>query len=196
MKRILFFLLTIALAGNAIADQFDISFPELTGDYETGWLDPVTAPTGRTITFMFPSNVQSLEELRLVLSGTWTEGELVCSSPYGGPPDSTSFTPGLSAYLFVSESRSQFFHATIVPPNGEFSEWSAVFEACCQPNPPSLNLLLGTEVTIELFSDMVLILTCNVTTDSEGTLTDVRLQDLGAVPVEQSTWGSLKSLYR
>ncbi len=196
MKRILFFLLTIVLVGNASADVLEISLPGLIGNYETGWQEPVTAPTSRTITFMFPANIENLEELRFVLSGTWVEGEIVCSNSFGDPPDSTSFTPYLSAHISASGSYSEFFYTTIIPPNGEFSEWSAVFEACCQPNLPSLNTLLGLEVTMEVICDMGLILPCSVTTDSEGTLTDVRLQALGTVPAEKSTWGSVKSMYR
>ena len=185
----------VALAGNASADIIDISFPELTGDYETGWLPPDIVPVSRSTTFMFPPDVESFEGLRLVLSGAWTEGVVVCSNAIG-PPDTTSFTPGLSMILKAPQAFDGFFYSTVEPPNGSFSQWSATFEFCCPPGSQVPVLLLGEVVSAELFCDHMLILPCSVIVDSYGEVTEVRLEAHGAVPLEGSSWGGLKSLFR
>jgi len=194
LASIFFILMTASIAQ---ADEVIISLPALTGDYETGWVPPETAPVIRQTTFSIPSDVLSIDEMRFVLSGTWSEGLIICD--YGGPedPDSTAFTPGLSLWLDAATiPPGDFIHATITPPNGPFTEWSAVFESCCPPGTVDLNLLLGTEIEAELFCDLVLILPCWVEIDSYGTLSDVRIEITGVVPTENYTWGSMKALFR
>jgi hypothetical protein len=143
MIRILILIAVVALAGNTSAGIVEICFPELTGDYGTGWLPPHTSTHSRTTTFTFPPDVQSMDELRLVLSGAWVEGIIRCT-PLIGPPDTTSFTPNLSMYL-------------------------------------KAHILTGF---------------CDALADSYGILTVVRLEALGAVPAEGSSWGGVKSLFR
>jgi hypothetical protein len=83
-----------AFVGPTFAGIVDISFPELTGDYA---MPPDSAPMSRTTTFQFPQDVQSVDGLRLVLSGTWAEGTMICDQLIG-PPDTTSYVPGLSMH--------------------------------------------------------------------------------------------------
>ena len=65
MMRIAILILAVALAGTAAADQIILSFPELTGDYETGWQPPDTAPVIRETTFTIPPDVLSIEQIYL-----------------------------------------------------------------------------------------------------------------------------------
>ncbi len=200
MMRCAILILAVAVAGTvssetASADQVILSFPELTGDYETGWQPPDTAPVIRETTFTIPPDVLSIEQMRLVLSGNWAEGLIICDDGFGGA-DSTYFTPGLSMFLTAPTIPGDFFHATILPPNGVFDQWSATFESCCPPGSVDPNLLLGAEIHAELFCDLILIGICWVEIDSYGTLTDVRVEITGTVPTESHTWGAVKSLYR
>jgi len=192
--RILIFIAVVVLAGNASADIIDISFPELTGDYETGWLPPDIVPVSRSTTFMFPPDVQSFDGLRLVISGSWVEGEVVCSNSIG-PPDTAGFTPGLTMILKAPQAFDGFFYTTVEPPSGSFTQWSATFDFCCPPGTEPPNLLLGVVISAELFCDHMLILPCHVDVDSYGDVTEVRLEAFGAVPIEGSSWGGLKSLF-
>ncbi len=196
MIRILILITLTVLVGNASAEIIDISFPELTGDFETGWLPPDAAPVSRSTTFMFPPDLQSMNGLRLVLTGAWVKGVVVCINPIDGLPDTTGFTPELTMFLKAPEVFDGFFHATVQPPNGSFAQWSATFAYCCPTGSGSPNLLLGAVISAELFCGQMLLLPCHVDVDSYGTLADVRLEAFGAVPVDEFSWGSVKSLYR
>lgn len=195
MIRYLVLIPFVTLLGVAHAEVVEISFPELTGDYESGWVPPETAPSLRSTVFSFPPDIQSMDGLRLVLSGAWVEGVIICSQAWG-PPDTTSFTPGLSMYLTSPGNIDGFFHASVQPPHGDFSQLSAEFEFCCPGGPGDLSLLLGTVVFVEFFCDLVLPGICGVDVDSYGTVEEVRLEALGAVPAQGSTWGGVKALYR
>jgi hypothetical protein len=193
--RILVLTALVALAGTAAAETVDISFPELTGDFETGWVPPETAPTFRSTTFIFPPDVQSMEGMRLIISGAFEEGIVICSNSMG-PPDTTSFTAGLTLMLTAPGVFEGFFYATIVSPHEPFSNIHTVLQYCCPSGPGNPNLLLGEIINVALYYEHPLILPCNIDVDSFGTLTEVRLQALGAVPTDEHTWGNVKALYR
>lgn len=195
MVRILVLTALVLLVGNVSAETVDISFPELTGDYETGWVEPEIAPTVRSTTFIFPPDVQSMEGMRLVISGAFNEGIVICSSAIP-PPDTTSFTAGLTMMLTAPDAMEGFFYATIMPPPDSFTSLSTFFQYCCPSGAGNPNLLLGEILTLELFCEHPLILPCNIEVDSFGTLTDVRLQALGAVPTDDHSWGEVKALFR
>lgn len=195
MARILILTVVGILAGSAYADTVDISFPELTGDYETGWVSPDTAPAVRATTFIFPPDIQSMEGMRLVLSGEFFEGVVICVNPMG-VPDTSSFMPDLSLIARVPGVVEGFFYATVQPPAGSFPSVSTILQYCCPSGPGNPNLLLGEIVTLELSCEVGLILPCNVDVDSFGTLFDVHLQALGAVPSDDFTWGRVKALFR
>jgi len=89
-----------------------------------------------------------------------------------------------------------FFHATVQPPNGEFNQWSATFEDCCLSGDRNPNQLLGQEVSVEFFCDLVLIGICNLAQGSYGHLSEIKIETTGAVPNETQSWGDVKSLFR
>ena len=193
MSRLLLVLIFLFLSGATLADDYSILLPDLTGDYE---IEPVHAPISRATTLTIDPDVVSMEGLRLVLSGTWTDGLVACSNPYGGPPDTTSFSPGLSVYLSARGEIDGFFHATVDPPTGQFEFLSAPFTFCCPGGPGDPNLLLGKTLQVEFFCDAVLILPCGVIENAFGTIDEVRIDLMGPVPTEATTWGGVKSLFR
>jgi len=195
VARILVFMVFTVLAAITSADTIDISFPELTGDFETGWLPPDTAPSTRSTTFIFPPDIQSMDGMRLVVSGDFYEGVIICVN-YIGEPDTSSFTPDLTLIASVPGVIEGFFYATILPPVGSFSSMSTFLQYCCPSGPGNPDLLLGEIVTLELSCEVGLILPCSVDFDSFGTLTEVRLQAVGAVPEDGYSWGGVKALFR
>ena len=195
MIRRLVLIAIIALAGATQAEIVEISFPDLAGDYQTGWLPPMNSPASRTTSFIFPPDIQSLEGLRLVISGSWVEGTVICSSNYG-PPDTSSYAPGLFMSLRAPAAFDKFFSATVVPPDGPFDQWTAVFDYIYPPNGADPNLMLGEIVSVELECHSGFILPCNPQTDTYGVLTEVKIEALGAVPAEDSSFGNVKALFR
>ncbi len=186
-------LLLVFFSTPAAADMCVMNLPALTGNYEAvefvepnfGW------PSLRTIDFDMSPEIIAIDQLKLIVSGTWTEGILVCE----GPPE--PFLPGLSLYL-TSEAlpHLDFFHATVPSVNGTFSGLQATFQSCCPGGTVDPNLLVGAQIHAEFFTDWVLPLICNITQDSYGTITEVRLEITGVVPTEDTTWGAVKQLYR
>jgi hypothetical protein len=192
-------LLLVLVSTPAAAGMCVIDLPALTGDYEAaefaepnfGW------PFSRTTDFAMPPEVTAIDQMKLVVSGTWTEGIRACEDPFGGPPHQGPFLPGLSLYL-TSEAlpEGDFFHATVPSVNGTFSGLQATFQSCCPGGTVDPNLLVGSQVHAEFFTDWVMPLICNIIQDSYGTITEVRLEVTGVVPVEDTTWGAVKQLYR
>jgi hypothetical protein len=130
-----------------------------------------------------------------VLSGDFFEGVVICVN-YLGLPDTSSFIPDMTLIARVPGVIEGFFYASIQPPTGSFSSMSTFLQYCCPSGPGNPNLLLGEIVTLELACEVGLILPCNVDVDAIGTLTDVRLQALGAVPAYDYSWGGVKALFR
>jgi hypothetical protein len=193
MSRLILLLTCLCLSVSAYADDYSILIPELTGDYE---IEPVTSPISRSTNLTLDPDIVSVEGFRLVLSGTWTDGLVSCSNPYGGPRDTTSFSPGLSVFIQAPGEVDGFFHATIDPPTGEFEFLSAPFTYCCPGGTGDPNLLLGKTLQVEFFCDAVLILPCGIIENAFGVIDEVRLDLLGPVSTEATTWGEVKSLYR
>ena len=186
----------LVLATGALADTVVIDLPDLTGDYQTGWYPPTTSPVTRSTSFVFPPDIQSLQDLRVVMSGTWVQGLVSCSNPYGGPPDTTSYSPGLAVHLRAPAAFDKFFHATVGPPDGPFDQLTAVFDYIYPPNGADPNEMLGEIVSVELECQSMFILPCNPLNDSYGVLTEVRIEALGAVPTTKSSFGNVKALFR
>jgi hypothetical protein len=192
--RNLLLIALFALTGTAFAEVVDISFPELTGDYQTGWLPPINAPASKTTSFSFPLDVQSMDGLRFVISGDWVEGVIICANLWG-PPDTTSFTPALTMYLRAPDAFDGVFHASVHLASGSSTLVSPTLEYLYPPGGEDINLLLGTEIFVELACEHLL-LDCHAEVDSYGTLTEVRLEAFGAVPTDEHSWGAVKSLFR
>ena len=167
----------------------EVPLPELTGEY-AAWFGP--APSGRTTYFEFSEEIQSAEGVRFILTGEWTEGVMVCES-FGSPPDTFSFVPGLSMYLWSEEGFEGNYHTTVLPVDGEFVIESDFFE---YSENGDITQLFGEVILAELFCDQVLPGNCFVINDSFGALFDVRIEILGAVATENLTWGQVKALFR
>jgi hypothetical protein len=58
------------------------------------------------------------------------------------------------------------------------------------------NQLIGKEISVEFFCDMVLIGICNIAEGSYGSLTEIKIETVGALPTENHSWGGVKSLFR
>ena len=178
----------------AFSDTAIINLPELTGDYETDpYILPEWGETHRQMDLVLPDNITAIDEIHLVITGSWTEGIYQCS---GYPPqDPVNFTPPMTMFLSVPEVYGTYpFVATIEPLGNEPNQYSAIFEN--NPFDPDPSLMIGETIHIELIVDFGLILTCYIVEDSYGTLTDVHLEISGTVPAETTTWGHIKGIYR
>jgi hypothetical protein len=181
---------TFGMVAPAIAATTTIALPALLGKYQSyPYIDPNWGVDYRATTFTVPESVASIEEMSLVLTGTWTEGVISCEP---GPYEFTS-GPEIWVVLTVPEG---CFAAYIVPPDGEFENWSAAFEPCHPPGDLDLNMLLGQEIPVEIRPLLWIFGLCEVAVDSYGTLTDVRLVVRGSVPVAAASWTAVKALYR
>ncbi len=197
MRRTILLILPLFIAlsaGGDAAAQIRVDLPDLPGVYETGFVPPDQGPGGFLFSLTLPAELETIAEIRLVLSGTMQEGLVSCSNPYGGPPDTTASRPGLSLYLWESGS-SDFLHATVEAPHGAFSGLAAPFTSCCPPGVLDPNTLLGKELQAEFFLDWVLILPCGWVVDAAVVLEDAYLEITGTVPAEDTAWGAVKARY-
>lgn len=161
---------------NGVFGQIDL--PELTGDYVYSEDEP-----RQTTSFSFPSNIQRYDELRLVVSGDWTVGlaetEIVEVISYR---DTMPFNPGLTMVLTTASGSELTFNATVVPRNGEFKEWNSTFLACCPERTFDPTLLMGEEISVEFYCRFGNPFWTRIISDSQGTVTEVRLEAVGALP--------------
>jgi hypothetical protein len=181
------------------AAGFEIPLPGLAGGYEAfpDYPPPDPGyPTERTVSFVFPADIVAIEQLSLVISGEWHTGEIVCSTYPWEEPEGRPFLPGLSLYFTAEASPFDFFHATIAPPDGPFTDLTGEFRSCCPPDVLEFDQLLGVEWQATLFVDAILLLPCNVTIDAWGVVDDVHLVVTGTVAASASTWAGVKRLFR
>ena len=186
--------LALAFAADAAA-QVRVDLPDLPGTYTVGNDPPDDPPGGVQFSLTLPAELESITDIRLVLSGTMQDGLVACSNPYGGEPDTTAFLPGLSLYL-REQGAGDFLHATVAVPSGEFSAASASFTSCCPAGVLDPNTLLGLELQAEFFLDYVLILPCNPIVNATVVISGAHLEITGTVPAENSSWGTAKTRYR
>ena len=190
-------LLPLALVLVPVADaagQIRVDLPDLPGVYAAGMNLPGDPPGGVQFSLTLPAGIQSIDAMRLVLSGTMQDGLVVCANPYGGEPDTTAFLPGLSLYL-REPGAGDFLHATVAAPPGAFSGLGATFTSCCPPGILDPNELLGQVLDAEFFLDWVLILPCNPLVNAEVLIGEAYLEITGTVPNEASSWGAVKARY-
>lgn len=195
--RIVIILATCLLAaGAALADSATLSFPALTGGYEADAFTPPNPgfPQVRTVDFTIPAGITAIDQLELVVSGDWHEGEIVCDD--GSGPQTSPFSVGLSIFLSVDAYPGDYFRAGVSPPNGSFTDLAATVSSCCPPGVLDYATLLGAEIHAEFSVDWALVGICWISDDSYGTVQDVRLEILGTVRTEHETWSSVKALYR
>jgi hypothetical protein len=189
--------LSISVTSLCGATGVQIPLSGLHGGYEiTPTVPPDFGfPTVRVATFAIPNDIESINDMTLVISGEWHEGELSCSS-WDGSVETSPLPGSLWVSIWLQYGYpSRYFDASIIVPSGEFSELSAHFESCCPPGSVDYNELIGGEHEAELSVDIMYILPCWLSLDSYGTLTEVRIDlDVG-VSTERSTWSSIKALY-
>ena len=65
-------------------DNVKIVLPDLTGDYDSGFIDPNDAPRVRVSSFSIPQDVLSLNNMRVVMSGSNEDGSMYCEYEVGG----------------------------------------------------------------------------------------------------------------
>jgi len=174
-----------------------VSLPELTGDYEVfqGVAPDFGAPGYRSIDFVLPEGITSIDQVTVVLSGQWHAGELSCDTGFG-TREISQFLPPLAVALYSSAFESDFFLASVEVPDGEFEGLAVGFSSCCPPGVLDFDSMIGAELQIELFIDWVLVGNCFATEDSYGSLADVSIEVSGPVSTDSSSWGGIKSLYR
>ena len=196
MKPIAVLILACLPLASASADTVILSFPELAGGYEADPYSPPNPgyPQMRSLDFTIPAHVTGIDQLELVVSGDWIEGEITCND--GSGPEVSPFYAGLSLVLTSSAFPGDWYHASVTPPDGAFTELRSTVTSCCPPGVLDYNQLLGAEIHAEFYVDWALIGICWVSDDSYGTVSDVRLEILGTVPVNTSTWTEVKALYR
>lgn len=181
------------------AAGFEIPLPGLSGGYEAfpDYPPPDPGyPTERSVSFVFPADIVAIEQLTLVVSGDWHTGEVVCSTYPWEEPEGRPFVPGLSLYFTSEAFPSDFFHATVAPPDGLFTDLMGEFRSCCPQGTLTFDQLLGVEWQATLFVDWLLILPCNVTIDAYGVVDDVHLAVTGTVATSTATWADVKRLFR
>jgi hypothetical protein len=184
--------LLAAIAGAAGADVISIPLPELVGTYQA--LEGVLPDQGvfdRVTTLVLPPELTAIEQLQLVVSGTWHVGEQLCYMGEG--PQLLPWSVALSMLLTIPEGPLEFIAASVRPDDGEFVDLTDEFSSW---GGLEIDQLLGATIEAYLFVDGGIIGVCGVTEDSWGEVTEVHLEITGTVPVESSTWGAVKSLYR
>lgn len=192
-------LLCLVAAGSAGADPVEIPLTDLTGEYDSGWVPPNDSPRIRTSTFTIPAEVQSINDLLVVLSGVnLGDGKMICSYDIGGGQvfqDTLSAPTELRLNLTAPTLDGGCFWGLIVPLTPEFSDQSFAVMSCDHIDPLDPDLLLGTTVQAELecsFSP-----DCEPYLDSMASLTEVRLViDAQLVADRRQTWDQIKALYR
>lgn len=196
MKSIVLIAACLAVAGLAAADSLTIDLPGLTGGYEyCSYTEPnLGYPQMRAVDFTIPGDVTAVDQLTLVLSGEWTAGEISCYEVEG--PVAYEFLSPLAIFLTSPAFPGDYFVATLDIPAGPFSEIEGTFSSCCPPGVLDPNQLLGVDIHAELYFDAAILGICSLTIDTYGTLSDVRLEILGTVATETSTWSAVKGLYR
>ena len=173
-----------------------VDLPELTGDYSIGDSPPPSSPWTRSTAFAFPDSIESVEGLRFVISGSWTSGKIVNCLTVGEYTycDTLPTSTNLTLRLTADPLGACHFQATI-PAYTEANGSELLVEFCAE-GQSDVNLLLGSVVSAELFCDVVPESIPNIVEATFGTVTEARLETVGAVPVKKPTWGSVKSLYR
>lgn len=182
-------------SGSALADVITVPLAGLVGDYQgMPDLPPGSGEYSRTLTFTLPPELTAIEDLRLVISGTWADGLQWCEGPSG--PESSPFTAEMALVLSIPAASEDFFTTFIQLPDGDITDLQGTVRACCPPDILALDQLLGTTIEAELFVGWVVLGICAVESDTYGSLTDVHLEVTGSVPADATTWSEVKALYR
>ena len=131
-----------------------------------------------------------------MISGSWTSGRIVNCRTVGEFTycDTLPTSTNLTLRLTADSLGDCQFQATI--PAYNEANGSELLVEFCPEGESDVNLLLGSVVFAELFCDVAPETIPLIIESTFGTVTEARLETVGAVPVQRSTWGSVKSLYR
>ncbi len=197
MKPVLITLLMI-LSCAAGAETVTIDLDNLVGDYDSGFIDPNDAPRIRLQSFTIPPEVNSLESLQVVMSGTNIDGWRICEIDVGGGvvvQDTTSIVTQMRLVLTAPTLGGDCFFGIVNLLSSSFTDASGPVTSCNPAEPLDPDLLLDTTVQAELevnFSPG-----CEVWLDALVVLSDVRLLlQVETVSTESRSWGEIKALYR
>lgn len=197
MRTVLLILALAGLASAAAAQDTIVALPLLEGDYDAGDVLPNDQPSRRSCTFEIPPQVENIAMMRMVMSGSATEGAYITERDVGGiVVRDTIYYPG---YMYLSLSAPPLGEATLysvqsLPETGATNA-EAHFLHSEDPGPPDFNLLLGATIEAEL------ILRSGLATghwiDPLASVTDLHLRIEGQiVPAAARSWGEIKTLFR
>jgi hypothetical protein len=191
-------ILYLIIASAAGAASVDIPLPNLTDDYDGGLVPPDDAPSARTTAFTIPSEVASILNMRVVMSGISEDGWFIQERDIGGGEvllDTLSVPTNMRLFLRAPTLEGGCFFGVVNLPAPDFTGESGWIIDCDFGNPLDLDLLLGTTIEAELI--------CHFSppgdpyVDPLATLTDVRLViDSQLVTAGRRTWGEIKAHYR
>jgi len=191
-------ILFLIIASAAFADSVDIVLPDLTGDYDSGFMDPNEAPRVRLDSFTISPNVVLIHNLRVVMSGTNENGSMICEYDIGGGQvirDTLEVVTQMRLILTAPTLEGGCFFGVVNLLAPTFTDEFGWVTSCDIADPLDPNLLLNTKVQAELecnFSPL-----CDPWIDALATLTEVHLiLDAEIVATERRTWGQIKALYR
>lgn len=188
--------LLIALSATSANATIQIDLPGLTGDYSIGGSEPPLAPSSRTMSFVLPDSIESIAGLKLKLSGPWTPGkEEVCRVVDGITYcDTIPCGTRLNLRLTADSIGDCFFQAS-VPAYGWVDGDEPMIDFCLE-GEADINLLLGEEITAEFFCGHPPGSVPPIVEATYGTMNEVQLETIGAVPAKEASWGGVKSLFR
>lgn len=180
----------------AIASALSIDLADLAGEYSIGQGADPGIPWIRTTSLAIPDSIGSLAGLRFVASGSWENGALESCRDVGGVTycDTLPTYTNLTLRLTAGAMGECHFQASIVA--YDLVDGDELLFDVCPSGQIDVNLLLGAEVTAELFCDVAPEDLPRLVTLAVGTLHDVHLETVGAVPASRSGWGAAKALYR
>ena len=190
------FLVVAWLLCPAVASAISTDISGLAATYSIGeGADPET-PWLRTAGFTIPDSVGSLEGLRFAASGSWEPADLEICRSIGGSTfcDTMPTYTNLTLRLSAGALGDCHFQASMVAHNDV--DGDELLFVVCPSDQSDANLLLGVEVTAELFCDVAPEDLPRLVKAAVGTLHDVHLETVGTVPASRSAWGAVKVLYR
>lgn len=183
----------------ASAETVQISLPDLTGNYDSGFIEPNVDPRLRTANFSIPQEVSAINNLQVVMSGQDEgEGAMICTIDIGGGEviqDTLSVITQMWLVLTSPTLDDGCFYGQVSLLETEFTDLFGWVTSCDTGEPLDLDLLLGTPIQAEL--ECSFNPGCEPYMDTVAALTDVYLAlDAEMVAADRQTWGQIKALYR
>jgi hypothetical protein len=195
--RLVVLLSCLAIFSAAHADSVQIPLPGLAGDFDSGFLPPDDAPRVRTETFTIPSEIVSIDQMRLVMSGENSDGWMICEYDVGGHAHQKplSVVTQMRLVLTAETLGEGCFFGIVNLLTRTFVDESGSVGACNIGYPLEPDLLLNTAIHAELECNYSP--PCAAWIDALVTLIDVRMVIDGQnVVAETGTRGQIKAFYR